>query len=404
MKNHCTTCLLYIMNKINYLLISILVILFTACSSSPSTEIPEEIAELENLTVIPADAEPVSSIDFNRKTVYGDTEDVMVGSIFGVAVDISGRVFIADGDQNYIHAYNPDGTYLRKIASEGEGPGEFSGISQLKADEEYLYSHDRSKRRVNVFQLETLEFSRTIPLLQDDHDIEALEGAYPSTYHLRNDGTLLVSYSQPFFMNSDSEDDEERMILYYQLDRDGNVVSDKIFEQRSADTIVERTDSYMTVTTPPYGRRSLLSIAEDDRLISAWTEDFLVKVHNPDGSYDRAIYYPYSKSELDINEILEDRDDQRSRRMIRNDDSPDTWQALNSLTVDDESRLWISTITDDQDTYDWWVISEEGELLTRFTWPRSRNLQEVKTGTVYTEETDEETGLQQIVRYSFELS
>lgn len=392
------------MHKLNYLLIPILLILVAACSSAPATEVPEEIAELENLTIIPADVEPSKTIDFNRDAIYGDTEDVMLGSITSVAVDKEGRVFIADRDQNYIHVYESDGNYLQQVGSEGEGPGEFGNISRLNTDEEFLYGYDFSKRQVNVFQLESLEFSHTIPLLREDMDIEELSGAYPGAYYLRNDGTLLVGYSQPFRMNTDDEnDDDERMTLYYQLDEDGNVVSDKVFEQRSSDYIMDRTDSYMVVLTPPYGRRSLLSVAEDDRIYSAWTEEFLVKIHNSDGSYERAIYYPYQKSDLDMSEVLADYEGDH-RQMIRNDDSPPTWQAMNSLRVDDQNRMWISTITEDQEVYDWWIIDKEGELQAQFTWPRNRNLQEIKNGVVYTEETDEATGLEQVVKYSIELS
>lgn len=390
------------MFKMRYLSI-LLMLLGSACSSTPSTEVPEEIAQLENLTVIPADVEPSQNIEFKRDAVYGGTEDAMLGSIASVAVDEEGRVFLADQDQNYIHAYEADGTYLQQVASEGEGPGEFGNIARLKTDEEYLYGFDWNKRRVNVFQLESLEFSHTIPLLREDLDIEELSGAFPRAYYLRNDGSLLVSYSQPFRMNDTDDEEDERMILYYQLDKDGNIVSDKIFEQRSSDYIMDRNDSFMMVITPPYGRRSLLSIAEDDRMYSAWTEDFLIKIYNPDGSYERAIYYPYQKSELDMNEVLKDYEGDQ-RQMIRNDDSPAMWPALNSLTVDDKNRLWISTITDNQDVYNWWLIDEEDELRAQFTWPRNRSLQKVKNGVVYTEETDEETGLEQIVKYSIELS
>lgn len=388
------------MSKINYL--PILLIFFLACSLTPEVEVPEEIAELDNLTVIPADTEPSQTIDFSEEVIYGDTEEVMLGRIRGVTVDKVGRVFVADGDQKYIHAYASDGNYLAQVGSEGEGPGEFGNISRLKTDKEYLYAYDWNPRRANVFLLESLEFSHTISLQREDLDIEELSGSYPFVYYLRNDGNLLVGFNQPFRMN-DTDEEEERMVLYYLMDKDGNIISDKIFEQKASDYIMDRTDNSMMVMSPTYGRKSLLSISDTNKLYSAWTEYFLIKVYNADGSYERAIYYPYSKSELDKSKILKDYEGARQRRMIRNDNTPPTWPALNSLTVDDKNRLWLSTITDDQDVYEWWVIDENGDLRARFNWPRNRSIQEIKNGVIYTKETDEKTGLEQVVRYSVEF-
>lgn len=91
-------------------------------------------------------------------------------------------------------------------------------------------------------------------------------------------------------------------------------------------------------------------------------------------------------------------------KLVRRADNPSTWPAINAMTVDDKSRIWVSTITDSKDSYQWWVVSDEGKLLVRFRWPRSRSIELVKDGSVYTRETDEETGVTQIVRYGISMS
>jgi len=85
--------------------------------------------------------------------------------------------------------------------------------------------------------------------------------------------------------------------------------------------------------------------------------------------------------------------------MIRNDDMPDTWPAYSTMLMDDENRVWAALFTDNEETYEWRVYTDEGEFLATFTWPRSKTISEVKNGLAYTRETDEETGLQQVVRY-----
>jgi len=379
-----------------------IILLVAACSSKPEIKIPEQIKKLENLTVIPPETEASHSIDFKRNAKFGETEDVIVGELTGVAVDSLGRVYIADESQNIIHVYKPNARYLRQIGSEGKGPGEFVDIASVVQDGQYLYGYDRDQDRLNVYSLDSLKYSYAIPLLRNDRNIEALSRRYPSSYYVFDDGKLLVGFSQPFGMRGL---EEERNILYYVLNREGQVVSDTtIFTHQADENIINRENNGMIMVRPPYGREAILKVGDDDQLYTSWTEDFLIKIYDADGSYQKAIYYPYQQASLDINEILKKYESKRPKDIVRNADNPSTWPAINSIVVDDKSRIWVSTITDNKEIYQWWVISNEGDLQAKFQWPRNRTIEEIKEGNVYTQETDQETGVEQIVRYSIEMS
>jgi len=382
-----------------YNLFATLLILITACTSD--VQISEEIARLENLTVIPQDAEPSHTINLEKEAVYRDTEDIILGRFSGAVADDEGRVFIADRDQNIIHVYEPGGEYLRQLGREGDGPGEFGNISSMLADDQFIYAYDFSKRSLNVFDLESLEFSHVIPLFRKDRDIEELEGTYPGPFYVRNDSNLLVSFKKPY--SSSNLNDQVRTTLFYLLDREGRIVSDLIFEHRDKEALINSEGNSFMIMNTSYSPGPLVDSGYDNSLYFAWTEEFLIKVYNGKGEYERAIYHPYDKSPLDRNEVVNEYEGETQRKMIRNDDLPETWPALNSLTVDDENRLWVSTITDDREVYQWWLISNEGELMARFQWPESRRPVEIKNGYLYARETEEETGLQQVVRYRIEL-
>ena len=383
-----------------FLLTVVCCLLFAGCSSQPQVEVPDHIKKLENLTVISPEQEPSHSITFEKNAIFGETEDVVLGEIDDIAVDEKGQVFIADGDQNAIHSYRPNGQYIQKMGQEGKGPGEFTGINSLDQEANQLYAFDERQRRISVFDLGSLSFSEVIPLSQENRDTQKLPNAIPTGFHVRNDGTLLVQFNDNF---SRGKEDGQQFTPYYLMDQTGNVISDKIHETKLADEI--GNSDMMVFVRPPYGRRSLLATGPGDNIYSSWTEDFLIKRYTPSGEYQQAIYYPYDKSSLDISELVKEQYDSKMvRDVVRNAENPSTWPAMNSMTVDDERRLWISTITDDKETYQWWVISSEGELLAKFSWPRSRSLEEVTNGNVYTRETDEETGLQQIVRYNIGMS
>ena len=204
---------------------------------------------------------------------------------------------------------------------------------------------------------------------------------------------------------------------YYLLDQTGKAIEPfhLIFESRAAGYL----NLHPTIYLFPFLRKSLMAISKNDEIYSSWSEDFLIQVYSPSGAYKRAIYYPVKKRSLGKNDdllqkfIIEKaeaaREDPRlmeshkEREKVLASVMPNTWPALEDLLIDDHDRLWVSTITDDSDTYNWWVLQNSGELITKFTWPRNRQIEVVKNGKVYVRETEEETGLQQVVRYGFEL-
>lgn len=73
------------------------------------------------------------------------------------------------------------------------------------------------------------------------------------------------------------------------------------------------------------------------------------------------------------------------------------------MFFDDEDRLWVSTIIDSNEVYEWWVLKNTGAVITQFEWPRGKPIEVVNNGYLYTRETDEETRIQEIVRYRIEM-
>lgn len=384
------------MKKRQRFLLIPLLLLILSCSGDPPVELPDRYSELENVTIHPMDIEPASEIELYPEVSYGDTDEIFLGQITGTGVDDTGRVFIADNDKKTIHVYSSDGEHLMQLGGEGKGPGEFGNVSNLMVGEEYLYAYDWSQRRVNVFSLDDFEFSHTIPLMREDMNVEELSGRYPGQFYLRNDSTLLVSYTEPF---QGDDLDEVRHHSFYEVDMEGRILPDKIFEHRMGEMLYDQIGGggFMFMVSP-FGRKPLMAVDKEDKIYLAWSEDFLVKVHHPDGTYERAFYYPYRKSPMDVDEVIAQYENESMHEMVRSADAPKTWPALNSLTVDDENRLWISTYTDDGETYDWWVVDEYGGLLGLFTWPRERMIQTVKNGYLYARQTDE-MDLTEIVRY-----
>lgn len=126
------------------------------------------------------------------------------------------------------------------------------------------------------------------------------------------------------------------------------------------------------------------------------------------GNYEYALYYPTKRAELNRTDALEFYGTGESvisfQRAIRSHGIPSRWRAIEHLIADDNNRLWISVIVDDQNIYEWWVLTSRGELLAKFDWPRNREIRKSKGDRLYVKETDEVTGIQQITAYQINLS
>lgn len=91
------------------------------------------------------DAEPVAMVGELEGAV-----EYLFGRIVGVAVDGDGTIYVADEIGSSVRAYDPTGTYLGLVGSEGEGPGESSYLLGVDVDaERNLFV--RSAFRVSVF-------------------------------------------------------------------------------------------------------------------------------------------------------------------------------------------------------------------------------------------------------------
>ncbi len=390
----------------------------SGCSLAEEIEIPEHLREVENLTVYPADVKPVYSINFEREAGFGDTEEVIFGRVGSLAVDGSGRVFIADGSERTIHVFHPDGNFLTSIGREGSGPGEFQNISGMKIQSGQLFVHDSRLQRIVVYSLSDLfadsgsaatsAYSYTVELTPENwRHIEDSAGfsSTPSRFFFLGDESILTGFSKMYTP-------EERYLRYYLLDHEGRIISDRILEQRDSDMYTTMIDGGSYVLRLPFGRKPLIAASDEGRIYAAYSDEFLVKKYNPDSGYERAIYYPYDSGVVNRRDVMS-RIGEDNARILRDAEFPERWPVLEEMLIDDENQLWIATITDDDEQYEWKVLDQYGELLAQFQWPGNRlrpfyqseeveKIQTIRDGYLYTRGTDE-MGVASIVRYRIEM-
>lgn len=380
-----------------------LALFLASCSGAPDVEIPEEVASLENVTVVTDSFEDVPELNPERVARFGDTDEVIIGQMGNVAVDDAGRVYIADRNRQVIHVYDSAGSHISEIGGEGDGPGEFRRISSIQPHGDYLYVMDGSSLRISRFRMDDYRFADDV-VVPYEGNAEGGYIQYPSGFSVLGPDRYMIHFGVGYASGDDSGV-KPRITGRILTRTDGEFEEGRVYDFPANDALVRREGTSLYVMSTDYKRKSQVVVNESNTIIHGWSDDLLFKMHDTDGSYRQALYMPYEKPQLSRNEVLSEYSDREEPwiSMIRNDDMPETWPAFSSMLADDEGRIWASLFTDDKETYIWVVLDLTGELAATLIRPREWSITAVKGGQIYARETDEETGLVEVVKYDFDF-
>ncbi|MGD8747666.1 MAG: hypothetical protein PVI44_04310 [Balneolaceae bacterium] len=201
---------------------------------------------------------------------------------------------------------------------------------------------------------------------------------------------------------------QDRPIKYYFMNRERRIISDEIFELKDfGDLVADVSGQHLHNLVPlPFLGQSLIAISDNDYIYTTWTEDFLIKVYDPDGNYLRAFYYPFRNNPLSRDEVvslIDKKNDKYDRDLVEHAKMPQKWPAIRSMFADGQNQLWVSTIVNKAGVREWWILKNTGELIAKFNWPDNRSIKAVKDGFAYALVTDSETGQQKLVKYRVEM-
>lgn len=358
---------------------------------------------------------PLFEISFQESSVFGETDDVLFQYVGQFSVSNSNRVFISD--KNDIKVFDREQNFIKTLGRKGRGPGEFNnfGALSLATSLNRLFVYDEVLHRINVFNLNNLEYQHAIALANSSSkdDIPELKTSRFKDFLVLNDSLLLVSFKDYGNPTSDTSDSTR----YYLMDAYGELQPHKIISYDGNDFYDGNGVPSPIAPRAPLNYPSTRSaIVDSDNkgttIYYAWTNEFKIKIYDLEGQHIRTLFYPFINSELDKKEIIDEyKYNPVFYNKARQDDFPKNWPALNYFFVDDENRIWISTITDDKENYDWFVLKNNGELLGKFKWKgerskrhyQEREIKLVQNGYLYTLEQDVDTGQKKIVKYEIVL-
>ena len=380
-------------------------------TTNAATAIPTYINSLENVAVYSLKEQLASAdtIELIREAVFESNEEVYLegGYINKMAIDDQGRVFIVSSNPGtvLIYVFGPNGEFITKFYREGRGRGESETIASIKIKEDKIYLLGSRLQKVLVYSAEDYSFIRDAVIRKDSVTDKKFNLLRASDIFVDPENEVLLK------MRSLSIDDPLDKGFYYNISERGQILPDEILSQKRYDLNhykkeSEERDYGLRVITLPFHRSSLFMMSDSGYIYDAWTEDFLIKVYDSKGNYQRVIYYPYDNSglnteQLDIHES--------ARKTFEDIEVPKVWPALHQMKIDDEERLWVATITDSDSTYQWYVLNRNGEMMAQFEYPGNRSFHSpmlyspefpiIKNGYFYAPEKDEYGGSVRVIKY-----
>jgi len=367
-------------------------------------EIPEHIREIENLTIFPGDSEPEYSVEFIPIQRYGETGVSGRSRINNSTVNKDGRVLIWSATPSFhsIRIYNSDGTYHKQLGQPGRGPGEFERISSFQINADNIYLHDFANNRINIYSSDDYSFEKTVRIR--DWSVlkhQAVRDMNFSTFHVRDDGNFLVS-----FVGYPEKGNIRPVLKFLLVDTNGDVLDSEQLELPHSYRLESRNRMGFTPHLTFLGS-TIFTLSRRDEIYTAWTRDFLIKKYDETGRYQSAFYYPVKGPRFNLDSFggwfgLSAKNI-RNILLENNVEVPESYPALFTLKVDDEDRVWVAVTVEYLGVYEWWILSETGELIAKFLRRHDQPIFDIKNGYLYGKEIDEETGAEYVVKYQMEF-
>ncbi len=305
--------------------------------------------------------------------------DLYLTSIADVDVDSRGRVFLVDRSQGGITVLTPELESLAMVGREGEGPGEFELREVQILPGDTLLVYDFGLGRITLFDLESFQVITTRP----PPNLE--RGAVTNLWKLPGEGRFFALDRPPYVAGTGEAADQGRREVLLAFDESAEVIADTLGTVAGSEMLVVRREGFLSVGSHPFGRRSLVRLLGDDRIVYANSGALVVTVLDFEGTTVHSFSHPLPPIPVTSAEL---RAEVEGMRELMADElragAPYTWPALAGLVTDDEERIWIGIRgSSDSAAWEWAAFAADGSHAGSVLLPAGHLLQVVRDGRLY---------------------
>jgi len=306
--------------------------------------------------------------------------DYALHYVSGVTSLRDGRVVLANTRSNRVLVFDPDGSLLRAIGGQGEGPGEFSTLETVVVSEfDTLIAHDLRRQQATYF--DTLgQVARTLAF---DHGPQI---RYPLLTGILEDGRLTGRVArQAVRPNSEVG----LVSLPYEvivIGSDGK--TQPSLRVGLTDYLVYEDGERLRALSPPL-RSTVYDAVSADRILVASSSALVVSEWSPDGSLLRRSKIEQDLSSLSASEwsaLVDDRLEEANpdrrpalSRAYAALQRPEAWPAVNGLRTDAQGYVWVAHHPGASPTsrQTWSVLDPSGAWVTDVSMPVDLEVQHI---------------------------
>ena len=267
----------------------------------------------------------------------------------------NGNILIANGGTHELRFYDPDGTHIRSVGGEGDGPGEFRAMREpwpLGSDSIVIW--DSRIARLTVFDTDG-EFGRSFEL----NPIP--DALYPTPQGILADNSLLVAASMGFVVPPPMGIHRDS-ILYTRYSLEGARTA-TVIRSQGAQWNIGMLDGSQIIAWVPDAPNPAATIF-GDRWYFGSGETWEIEVYSPEGALTHRLRRD-APNRLFVPEI-EDEDPEMAPGLARFWASMpilETFPAYRSIIVSDDGNLWVENYTRPSEQPSWAVFRNDGRYL-----------------------------------------
>ncbi len=403
------------MTSIKTALLVVLAVLATSCAdeNEPRPSVPTAtmrdsagVSIVENAPLAEMGLLSWSLAD-TPTTQVGELEGSEAYQLFRVAdahLRTDGSIVIADGGSQQIRVFDRNGEHVASWGQRGEGPGEFTLLTQIDAwPGDSLIAWDGRLRRLSVLDHDGA-LGRTLTL-QARENMSSF-----GPVHVLSSGSVIATGTA-----LDLEEPQDGMIrppitAAYLDDRGETVVS---FGLHPGSEAYLRSNGEMIAITRAPIQRSSHTAVWGARLVIAPTDAYSLPVFDDDGALTSVVRVrgelrPVTQQDIDreINALVErtpEAQQARRRAAFEGVPFPTEFPAFGSLETDADGNLWVQDFRPpSQEGPDMWTIfGPDGQALGRFETPENLTIYEIGADYVLGRTTDQ-LDVERVVLLGFE--
>jgi hypothetical protein len=310
--------------------------------------------------------------------------------MMGAATLTDGRIVVANAGTQELRWFDGAGTLVARAGGEGQGPGEFTGLTSIGLlPGDSVIAYDGRQRRFSVFDASGA-FVRSAPFDGDERP----GMRFPVFMGMLNGGSF-VMVGRDLQTEGMTEGPVVAAMPVYVYGSDGEA-RDSLgtFHGWEALVTIRRSGEVvgMSIGDRPYGRSTTVT-SVGDGIVVGTPDAYEFEVYAPDGALRTIVRLarpnaPLTSTDIDAyvaSQMEDDADDnllREHRRLATEIDFPDTKPAYASaIRGDVEGNVWVPgfSIEDGEEQHPplWAVFDRDGRFLGELAMPRRLRVREI---------------------------